>query len=65
MTMSPSEREKLEVLNGDRGTKQDAALRIKHAQALLQGLPVEPTGNAANDIRALYAAINALRVVLR
>lgn len=65
MTMTPNEREKLEVLNGDRGNKLDAALRIKHAQALLQSLPVDPTGNTTNDIRALYAAINALRVVLR
>ncbi len=63
--MTPNEREKLEVLNGDRGNKQDSALRLKHAQALLAGLPVDPTGNAATDIRALYAALNALRIVLR
>lgn len=63
--MTPSEREKLEVLNGDRGNRQEAALRLKHAQALLGALPAEPSGDTASDIRALYAAINALRIVLR
>lgn len=63
--MTPIEREKLTVLNGDRGNKQEAALRLKHAQALLNGLPAEPTGNAAEDIRALYAALNNLRNVLQ
>lgn len=63
--MTPNEREKLEVLNGDRGNRQEAALRLKHAQALLQVLPAEPTGNTAADIRALYAALNTLRSLLR
>lgn len=63
--MTPSEKEKLEVLNGDRGDKQSAAVRLKHVQALLGALPVEPTGDNAADIRALYAALNAMRTVLR
>lgn len=63
--MTPVEREKLEVLNGDRGDKSRAAVRLAAVKALVDGLPVEPTGNAATDIQALYAAINALRVALR
>jgi hypothetical protein len=63
--MTPQEKEKLEVLNGDRGDKQNAAVRLKHVQALLGALPVEPSGDAAADIRAIYAALNAMRAVLR
>lgn len=63
--MSPIEREKLETLNGDRGDGSNAALRIKHARAILDSLPTEPTGNTANDIRALYAAFNRLSIALR
>ncbi len=63
--MNDREKEKLEVLNGDRGDKQNAAARLKHLQALLSSIPTEPTGDAAVDIRALYAGLNALRAVLR
>lgn len=63
--MTPREKEKLEVLNGDRGDKGEAALRLKHAQALLGSIPTEPTGDTAADIRALYAGLNAMRVLLR
>lgn len=63
--MTPIEREKLEVLNGDRGDKGRAAMRLAAAKALVDNLPVDPTGNAANDIKALYAAINALRIALQ
>lgn len=63
--MTNQEKEKLEVLNGDRGDKQSAAVRLKHVQALLSSVPVEPTGDAAADIRAIYAAFNAMRAVLR
>lgn len=63
--MTPQEKEKLEVLNGDRGDKGNAALRLKHAQSLLGSIPAEPTGDAAADIRALYAGLNALRTALR
>lgn len=64
--MTPLEKEKLEVLNGDRSNnKPSAAVRMKHIQALLDTLPTEPTGNTANDIRAIYAAFNAMRAVLR
>ena len=64
--MTPQEKEKLEVLNGDRGNnKQNAAVRMKHIEALLGSVPTEPTGDAAADIRAIYAALNAMRAVLR
>lgn len=64
--MTPQEKEKLEVLNGDRiNNKSSAAVRMKHVQALLDGVPTEPTGNAAADIRAIYAALNAMRAALR
>ncbi len=63
--MNGVEKEKLEVLNGDRGDKQNAAVRLKHVQALLNAAPTDPTGDAAADIRALYAALNAMRAALR
>lgn len=63
--MTNQEKEKLEVLNGDRGDKSNSAVRLKHIQALLGSVPTEPTGNAAADIRAIYAALNAMRAVLR
>lgn len=64
--MTPLEKEKLEVLNGDRSNnKPNAAVRMKHVQALLDGLPTEPTGDTAKDIRAIYAALNAMRTLLR
>ncbi|MNC70385.1 hypothetical protein D3C76_1284940 [compost metagenome] len=63
--MTNTEKEKLEILNGDRGDKSNAAARLKHIKALVNNLPVAPTGNATNDINALYSAINALRVALQ
>ena len=63
--MTAQEKEKLEVLNGDRGDKGNAAMRLKHVQALLGNIPTEPTGDATADIRALYAGLNALRAALR
>lgn len=60
-----NEKEKLEVLNGDRGDKSESAARLKHLKALVDGVGTEPTGDAAADIRSLYAAINAMRVLLR
>lgn len=63
--MSPKERETLDVLNGDRGNKENAALRLKHARALLSNVPAEPTGDTATDLRALYAGFNALRTALQ
>lgn len=63
--MSPTEREKLAVLNGDRpNNKPGAALRLKHAQALLENIPTEPTGVAADDIQAIYVGLRALRIAL-
>lgn len=71
-------RQKIEVLNGDRGDPNEAAARVKHIRALLSTIPAEPkavTVSAAptaaehnallEDIRMLYAGINALRTVLR
>lgn len=63
--MTNLEREKLEVLSGDRGDRNNAALRIRHARAILDSLPTEPTGNVDNDIRELYAALNRLSIALR
>lgn len=63
--MTNQEKEKLEVLNGDRGDKSNAAVRLKHIQALLNGIDTEPSGDVAADIRAIYAALNAMRAVLR
>lgn len=64
--MTPQDKEKLEVLNGDRSNnKPSAAVRMKHVQALLDAVPTEPTGNAAADIRTIYAALNAMRAALR
>lgn len=63
--MTSSEKEKLEVLNGDRGDKGNAAARLKHLQALLAGVPADPTGDAVADIRAIYSAFNAMRAALR
>lgn len=64
--MTPTEREKLEVLNGDRPrSKDEAALRLKHARTLLDTIPAQPTGDAAADIKALYDGLNALRTALR
>lgn len=66
MAMSPAEREKLEVLNGDRPKAADeAAMRLKHVRALLNNIPAQPTGDAAADIKALYDGLNALRTALR
>lgn len=63
--MTPIEKEKLEVLNGDRGRPEDAAARLKHIRALVSNIDTEPSGNTVEDIRAIYAAINAVRVLLR
>lgn len=64
--MSPADKEKLEVLAGDRPrSKDEAALRLKHARALLDNIPAQPTGDAAADIKALYDGLNALRTALR
>lgn len=63
--MTSQEKEKLEVLNGDRGNKQDAAVRLKHIQALLSAVPNDPTGDVAADVRLIFAALNAMRAALR
>lgn len=63
--MTSQEKEKLEVLNGDRGDKSNSAARLKHLQALLSAVPNDPTGDPAADIRAIYAALNAMRAALR
>lgn len=63
--MTNLEKEKLEVLNGDRGNKENAAVRLKHVQALLNAVPSDPTGDMAADVRAIYSALNAMRAALR
>lgn len=63
--MTPLEKEKLEVLNGDRGDRSKSAVRLKAVQALLNGVRTEPSGDAAADIRELYSALNAMRAALQ
>lgn len=59
------DKEKLDVLSGERGDKSEAAAKMKHLKALLSGINTEPSGDAAADIRAIYAAFNAMRAVLQ
>jgi hypothetical protein len=63
--MTPIEKQKLEVLNGDRGPVEQHAMRMAAAMALVNNLPVDPTGDPAKDIKALYAALNAMRIALQ
>ena len=59
------DKEKLDVLNGERGDKADAAAKMKHLKALVSGINTEPSGDAAADIKAIFSAINAMRAVLQ
>lgn len=63
--MTPTEKEKLEVLNGDRGDSSKAAVRLGMARELVNSINVSPSGDNTKDIAALFAAINALRIALR
>lgn len=63
--MTPRDKEKLDILVGERGDKSQSAVRLVAVKALVDGLNVEPSGDAAADIRALFAAINAVRIALR
>ncbi|MOA10265.1 hypothetical protein D3C78_1301480 [compost metagenome] len=65
LEMTNTEKEKLEVLNGDRGDKSKSAVRLKAVQALLNGVKTEPSGDTAADIREIYAAFNAMRAALQ
>lgn len=69
---------KVEVLNGERGRPGDAAVRMKHLDALLQNIPARPSARAAagsptkdeydalrEDVDRLYTAINSMRALLR
>lgn len=63
--MTPRDKEKLDVLVGERGDPNQAAVRVTALRQLVDSVPVDPTGVTATDIKALYAAINALRIALR
>lgn len=63
--MNVTEKEKLEVLNRDRGDKNMSAARLGEVRALVNNLSVDPSGDTAADIKALFAAFNALRIALR
>lgn len=76
--MTPIEREKLDVLNGDRGDKSRAAVRQAALRALVNGAPVDLTSKQVSaaptmaeynalqaDVQALYSALNALRIALQ
>lgn len=72
-------KEKVEILTGERGNANDGAARIKHLQALLSGLPMNPQAAAAagdaptseeyaalrDDVARIYSAFNAMRALLR
>lgn len=71
-------KQKVEVLNGDRGNREDAAARIKHLRALIQQVPSAPSSRTVTtaptmdehnalvaDVEKLFAALNAMRVLLR
>lgn len=72
-------KQKVEILNGDRGDKTEAAARLKHLRAMIEMLPTEPTAKPAagatptsaeynallKDIQQLYAAFSKLRALLR
>lgn len=68
----------VEILAGKRGDRNEAAARIKHLRAILSAVPAEakavpvtsaPTAAEYNqlleDVRLLYAGLNALRTALR
>lgn len=70
--------EKVAILAGERGSRGEAAARLKHLQALVQNVPAEPKAQTVTaaptmeqynalleDVRTLHAAFNALRVLLR
>jgi hypothetical protein len=65
MEMTAADKQKLEVLNGDRGDPGQAAARLGKVKALVDSLNVAPSGDNTKDIAALFAAINALRIALR
>lgn len=72
-------KQKIETLNGDRGSPDDAAARLKHVRALVSNLPAEQASRYAvgatptkaehdalvDDVQKLFSAFNALRVLLR
>lgn len=70
-------KEKVEVLNGERGNKADAAARLRHLQALVTAVPASPSARAVtaaptaddynallDDVRKIYDAMNAIRVLV-
>ena len=72
-------KQKVETLYGERGNPEDAAARLRHVRALVNGLPVEPSSRAAagaaptkaeydalvEDVQKLFAAFSGLRALLR
>lgn len=75
--MDSRTREKVDILSGDRGDRGEAAARIKHLQAIIATVPAEPQSTPAtaaptmeqfnlmlDDLRKLYAGLNAMRVLL-
>jgi hypothetical protein len=63
--MTPRDKEKLDVLAGERGDKSQSAVRLASVQALVNNISVDPSGDTDADIKALFACINALRIALR
>lgn len=74
----PRVQEKLEILAGERGRPEDAAVRLRQLNGVIQAIPQEPSSaqvsapptmdehNALQaDVNKLFAAFNALRALLR
>jgi hypothetical protein len=78
MMIAPLEKQKLEVLNGDRGPTSQHALRVGQALAMLSTVTAEPKtkpvtaaptaadfNSLLDDVRGLYAALNTLRIAVQ
>lgn len=70
--------EKLEILTGERGRPEDAAVRFRQLRGLVQDLPQMPASQQVGaaptmeehnalqaDVKKLYQAFNELRSLLR
>lgn len=69
--------EKLEILTGERGRPEDAAVRLRQLRGIIQYLPQEPSSRKVDaaptmeeynalqgDIKKLFQAFNAMRSLI-
>lgn len=74
----PRVHEKLEILAGERGRPEDAAIRLRQLRSAIQNLPQVPESGEVSaaptmqeyntlqaDVKKLFDAFNALRALLR